>query len=50
MDASEARMSGDAAATKEIGTSCGREQRPDERRCGSYEGNTHKLWTGAKAR
>jgi hypothetical protein len=41
VDASEGRMSGDAAATREIRTTCGRERRPDEWRCGSYKGNTH---------
>ena len=38
MDRSEGWMSGNAAATREIRTSCGRERRPDEWKCGSYEG------------
>jgi broad specificity phosphatase PhoE len=50
VDASEGQISEDAAAMREIRTSCGRKQRLNEWRCGSYEGNTHRLWTGAKAR
>src|ERR1700678_370171 len=50
VDASEGWMSEDEAAMREIRTTCERERRLDEWRCSSYQGNTHKLWTGVKAR